>query len=140
MLCLPMPRTRTASEVKRDGLAALALFETVTAPPASNPLIHAGEFTTKRRAAIAGEPAHKKQVEFDDDPRGVHAPCPAGNPPDLLPGAMNAFGRDPEFAVQKQPVAEELAFPDRGNGALFAVYPKLEFLFQKPGDRFRYPT
>jgi hypothetical protein len=32
-------------------------------------------------------------------------------------------------------MAEELALPDRCDGALFPVHPELEFSFQKPRDR-----
>jgi hypothetical protein len=35
-------------------------------------------------------------------------------------------------------MAEELAFPDWRDSALFAVHPELEFLFQKPGYRFHH--
>jgi len=114
------------------------LLETVTAQPAPNPLVHADKFAPERRKAVVDEPAHKKQVEFDNDLREANAPRPAGNLPDLLLGAINAFGRDPEFTVEEQPMAEELPFPDRSDGALFAVYPELEFPFQKPGHRFHH--
>jgi len=65
----------------------------------------------------------------------ANAPIPAGNLPDLVLGAFDAFGRDSEFAVQQQSVAEELAFPDWGHSALFAIDPEFEFLFQEPCDR-----
>src|SRR5256885_8587532 len=48
-------------------------------------------------------------------------------------------GRDPEFAVQEQPMAEEFAFPYCGDGALFAIHPELELSFQKLSDRFHHP-
>jgi hypothetical protein len=70
--------------------------------------------------------------------RETHTPSPTSDLPDLLLGAMDALGRDPEFAVQKQPMAEKLTFPDRSDGALFAVHPEPEFRFQKPGHRLHH--
>jgi len=104
------------------------LFETITAQSAPNPLVHADEFAPECREAVAGKPTHRKQVEFDDDLRKIHAPGPAGNPPDLLLRAIYALGRDSEFAVQQQPMAEQLTLPDRCDVALFTVYPKPEFV------------
>jgi hypothetical protein len=42
------------------------LLEAVTAQAAPNPLVHANQFSPKRRKVIEGEPAHEKQVEFDN--------------------------------------------------------------------------
>jgi hypothetical protein len=51
------------------------------------------------------------------------------NLPDFLLRALYALGRNPELAVPEEPMAEELAFPDRSDGGLFAVYAQPEFLF-----------
>ena len=53
--------------------------------------------------------------------REANAPVAAGNLADLFLSAFDDFGRDPEFAVQPQLMAEEFTFPDRSDGALFAV-------------------
>ena len=58
--------------------------------------------------------------------------------PDLVLRAFYTLGRDPKLAVQQQPMAEKLAFPDRSDGALFTVHPQPEFLFQKPRHRFHH--
>jgi hypothetical protein len=117
--------------------AALALLEAITAQFAPNPLVHALEFKPNAASGSRSHPTRNKLSSTMTCAK-THAPRPAGNLPDLLLGAIYAFGRDPEFAVQKQPMAEELAFPDRSDGALFTVHPELEFLFQKPGHRFHH--
>ena len=71
--------------------------------------------------------------------RQANAPIPTGDLPDFLLRALYALGSDPKLAVQEQPMAEEFAFPNRSDGALFAVHPELEFLFQKPCYRFHHP-
>ena len=58
----------------------------------------------------------------------TNASVPAGDLPDALLGALDALGRDPELAVQQRPVAEELALPYLGDGALVTVYAKPESL------------
>ncbi len=121
------------------GLAPFALFETIAAQLPPNPLVHALEFKPACRKAVAGEPSNQKQVEFDDHLHEANAPVSTGNLPDLLLRASYAPGRDPELTVQQQPMAEELAFPNRSDGALFTVHPELEFVLQKPSHRFHHP-
>jgi hypothetical protein len=88
--------------------------------------------------AVVGKPSNEEQVEFDDHLRQTNAPVPAGNLSDALLGALDALGSDPKLTVQEQPVAEELSFPDLGDGALDAVDAQPEFLFQKLGYRFHH--
>jgi hypothetical protein len=87
------------------------LLETIAAKLSPNPLVHANQLTPESRKAVVGEPSHKRQVEFDDYLHQANAPIPAGNLPDLLLGVFHAFGCDPEFTVQQQPMAEEFAVP-----------------------------
>jgi hypothetical protein len=70
--------------------------------------------------------------------RQANAPIPTGDLPDSLLRALDALGSDPKLAVQQQPMAEELAFPDRSDGALFAVDAQPKFLFQELCHRFHH--
>jgi hypothetical protein len=121
-----------------DRFAPFALFEAIAAQFSPSPLVETLEFEPACRKAVVGQPSHEKQVEFDNHPHQTDAPVPTGNLSDSLFRAVDAFGRDAGFAVQKQPVAEELSFSDRSYSALFTVHPELEFLFQKPGHRFHH--
>ena len=121
-----------------DCRTPLALLETKAAQLSPSPLVQTLEFEPACREAVAGKPSNGKQVEFDDRLRETDAPVSTGNLPDLLLRAVHAPGRDSGFAVPQQPVAGKLALPDRSDGALFVVHPKLEFLFQKPGYRFHH--
>src|ERR1700690_3800215 len=122
-----------------DGFAALALFETIASEFSPYPFVQALEFSPASRKAVVGEPANDEQIEFDDHLRETDAPVSTGDLPDLFLGAFDAFGGDPEFTVEEQPVAEKLSFPDRSPGALSAVDSKFEFPFQKPSSRIHPP-
>ena len=125
---------RRAESLKKtsDGLAPLALFETIAAQFAPNPLVQALELKSTRRMAVEVKPSSQKRVELGDHLRQTHPTVATGNLFDLLLGALDAFGRDSEFAVQQQPMAEELSFSDRSDGALFPVHPEMQLPFQEP--------
>jgi len=84
------------------------------------------------------EPSNQEQVEFDDHLGQTNASIPTGDLPDFLLRTLDALGRDPELSVQKQPMAEKLAFPDRSDGTLFAVDAQPEFSFQKLHHRLHH--
>ena len=48
------------------------------------------------------------------------------------------LGAIPSLPFQEEPMAKELAFPNRSDGALFAVDAQPEFGFQKPYHRFHH--
>ena len=89
------------------------MFETIASEFSPHPFVHALEFSPASRKAVVGEPANDEQIDFDDHLRETDAPVSTGDLPDLFLGAFDAFGRDPEFTVEEQPVAEKLSFPDR---------------------------
>ena len=69
---------------------------------------------------------------------GARNVIPTGDLADLLLRTLYALGSDPELTVQQQPMAEEFAFPNRSDGALFAVDAQPEFPFQKLHHRFHH--
>src|ERR1700746_3148022 len=104
------------AEEVRNRLAALALFEAIAAQFAPNPLVQALEFKPTGRVAVVVEPPNQEQVEFDDHLSQTNASIPTGDLPDFLLRPFDALGGDPELAVQQQPMAEELTFPDPSDG------------------------
>jgi len=50
-------------------------------------------------------------LRLDDHTHQTDASVPTGDLPDFLLCPFYALGRDPELAVQEEPMAEELAFP-----------------------------
>ena len=104
-----------------DGLAALALLEAQAAQPPPNPFVQTFEFEPTSRISVVGQPPREEQIELDDDLRQAFALVPTGDLPDAFLGALDALGRNPELAVQQQPMAQELALPDLGDGALVTI-------------------
>ena len=124
-------RSAQALEETSEGLPALALFETIAAQLSPNPGVQALEVKPACRIAVVGDPSHQEQIEFDDDTRETNAPVAAGDLPDFLLRALDTLGSDPKFTVQEEPMAEELAFPDRSDGTLFAVDAQPEVLLDR---------
>jgi len=131
-------RSAQVLEESSEGLPALALFETIAAQLSPNPFVQALEVKPTGRIAVVEDPSNQEQVEFDNHPRQTNAPITTGDLADFLLSALDALGSDPKLTVQEEPMAEELAFPDRSDRTLETVDAQPEFLFQKPGDRFHH--
>ncbi len=87
-----MSRQAQAPEEPGDGLAALALFETIATKLSTNPFLQSLELTGESREAIVGEPADEEGIEFADHLGEANAPITAGNLLDLILGTLDAFG------------------------------------------------
>ncbi len=88
---------RRAESLKKtsDGLAPLALFETIAAQFAPNPLVQTLEFEPACRKTVVGQPTNEKQVEFDNYLRKTDAPVSTGNLPDSLLRVTDSITRCP---------------------------------------------
>ena len=131
-------RSAQLLEESSQGLPVLALFETIAAQLTPNPFVQALEVEPTGRIAVVVDPSNQEQIEFDRHLRQTNAPVTTGDLPDFLLGAFNALGSDPKFAVQEEPMTEELSFPNRSDRTLFAVDAQPEFLFQKLYHRFHH--
>src|ERR1700730_5107860 len=124
-------RSAQLLEESSQGLPVLALFEAIAAQLTPNPFVHALEVEPTGRIAVVVDPSNQEQIEFDRPLCQTNAPVPTGDLPDFLLGALDALGSDPKFAVQEEPMTEELSFPDRGDRTLFAVDSHAESLFHQ---------
>ena len=127
-----------APEKPGHGTAAFALLEAIAAQLSPSPYIQALQLKPTGRVAVVVDPPHQEQIEFDNHLGPANTPMATGDLPDFLLRAFDALGSDPQFTVQQQPMAEEFAFPNRSDGALFAVNAQPELLFQKPHHLFHH--
>src|SRR5580704_6531630 len=118
-----------------DGTASFALLEAKTAQLTPNPFVQTQQSSPTCRITVVVDPSTLERIEFGDHLRKAHAPIPTGDLADFLLGAFDALGSDPKLTVQEEPMAEELAFPYRSDGALFAVDAQPEFPFQELCNR-----
>src|SRR5260370_21438451 len=113
-------------------LATLALLETIAAQLSPNPFVHPLAVKLTSRKAVVVHPSNEEQIELSNHLHQTNAPVPTGDLPDFILRASYALGRNPELAIQEQPMAEELALPNCADSALFTVHTQPEFLFQNP--------
>src|SRR5208282_2551786 len=115
------------SDHRADELTALELHATQLA---TEPSVEVAQRALALGVAIVRHPACGEAVHLLDHPfqRAV-APVAARDLSQAVLGAGQALAPDAKCAPSPQTVAEELAFPDRGNGALLPVdlEPKLAF-------------
>ena len=134
-------RSAQLLEESSQGLPVLALFETIAAQLTPNPFVQALEVEPTGRIAVVVDPSNQEQIEFDRHLPQTNAPITTSDLPNFLLSAFDALGSDFKFAVQEEPMTEELSFPDRSDRTLFAVDAQPELLFQKPyrrAVRFRF--
>ena len=74
-------------------------------------------------------------VQFRDHAREADASVAPGDLTDSPLRAGEALGRNAKRAVRQQPVAEELARLDRGNGTLLLVDLKTQLSLEELGHR-----
>src|SRR6185312_2060904 len=86
--------------------------------------------------AVVADPAEGKAVDLRDPLlQSLLAAAPVRDVVQTILGALQAFWPDAEASTLPPPVAEELAFPDRGDRTLRLVDPKPELAFQEGGNR-----
>src|SRR5205823_4920060 len=94
-------------------LAALALLETIAAQLSPNPFVHTLEFELTGREAVVVDPANEEQIELGNHFHQTNASISTSDLPNFVLRAFYTLGGNPELAIQEQPMAEELALPDR---------------------------
>src|SRR5690606_26713285 len=104
----PFRYPKTSQEVHlRSG--TLALLEAETAQLAPDPGLEAAQLGLAAGVTEVGDPSQGD------------APVAPGDLPNPLLQAGRALRGDPQGAIRQEPIAEELARPDRGHGALVPV-------------------
>src|SRR5262249_9725827 len=131
---LPRRHAVLAQEAPQP-LRLLALFEPHAAQLAAQPAIKAAQLTVRACMTEIRYRSAQVGICLADHLRQADRPIAFGDPAQAILGALQALRRDAESAVGAQPVAEKLAFLDRGNGALLLIDPQPQAASEKAGDR-----
>ena len=109
----------------------LALLEPDAAQFAAQPAIKATPLAVRACLTEVRHPPGQIGVRLADHLRQANRPIALGDLPQARRAALEALRRNAECAARVQPVAEELAFPDRSNGALLPVDPEPQAAFEE---------
>src|SRR5271166_1395819 len=134
------PRHAAAGQEVDDRADTLAALQLHTAQLATEPSIEVAQRAVALSVAVIHHPTGGKGVHLFDHPSEGTVPAIAtGDLAQAILGAGQTFAPDAKRASFAQTVAEELAFPDRGDGALLPVDLEPEPVLQERRHRRHHP-